>query len=327
MDIKKHNLSQFAKDFYGFTEKNNSTAKNPCLANGSDTIVIKRQQDGNYTFWSPTSKHKGSIIDLVMWQENAGMPQACKIAYGKISGTAQNADTAKTLAPEHLEPVKEFDRAKLEQLIPVKSLQYLEGRGIDNLNHGRFKGTVFTHKHHNAVFPHKNAADKVVGYAMKNAEFNGFSPGGSKSVWKSNQYKNDNMLVITESAIDALSYAKLLDKRDPQQFFNTRFISTEGAFSPEVKDLIAAEIASMPESVKVIGAFDNDNQGWEYASTLKDMCSTLNRECRTDIPRVKGYDWNNVLEKSLEREESTEKKQEVDQNQEQELKEEMTCRM
>jgi hypothetical protein len=57
------------------------------------------------------------------------------------------------------------------------------------------------------------------------------------------------------------------------------------------------------------------------------MCSTLNRQCRTDIPRVKGYDWNNVLEKSLEREESAEKKQEADQNQEQELKEEMTCRM
>ena len=330
MDIKKHNLSQFAKDFYGFTEKKNSTAKNPCLTNGSDTIVIKRQQDGNYTFWSPTSKHKGSIIDLTMWQENVDITQACKIAYGKISGHTQNADTAKTQKPQHIEPVKDFDQSKVKQLIPAKSLQYLKARGIDNLNHGRFKGTVFTDRYHNAVFPHKNSKDEVVGYAMKNTEFNGFSPGGSKSVWKSNQYKNDNILVITESAIDALSYAKLLDKRDPQQFFNTRFISTEGAFSPEVKDLIAAEIASMSESVKVIGAFDNDNQGWEYASTLKDICSTLNRDCRTDIPRVKGYDWNNVLEKSLEREnamceESPEKKQEA--GQEQEIKEEMTCQM
>jgi hypothetical protein len=327
MDIKKHNLAQFAQDFYGFTEKKNSTAKNPCLANGSDTIVVKRQQDGNYTFWSPTSKHKGSIIDLAMWQENVSMTQACKIAYGKISGNAQNADTAKSPAPQHLEPVKEFDRAKLEQLIPVKSLQYLENRGIDNLDHGRFQGTVFTDKHHNAVFPHKNARDEIVGYAMKNTEFNGFSPGGSKSVWKSKQFDKDNLLVITESAIDALSYAKMLNKHDPKQFFNTRFISTEGAFSPEVKDLIAAEIALMPKNAKVIGAFDNDDQGWKYASELKDMCSTLNRQCRTDIPRVKGYDWNNVLEKSLEREESAEKKQEADQNQEQELKEEMTCRM
>ncbi|MFA7184479.1 MAG: DUF3991 and TOPRIM domain-containing protein [Victivallales bacterium] len=325
MDIKKHNLSQFAQDFYGFTEKKNSTAKNPCLTNGSDTIVIKRQQDGNYTFWSPTSKHKGSIIDLAMWQENVSMTQACRIVYRRISGHTQSADTAKTPAPKHLEPVKEFDRAKVEQLIPVKSLPYLESRGIDNVDHGRFQGTVFTDKHHNAVFPHKNAHDEIVGYAMKNAEFNGFSPGGSKSVWKSNQYDKDNLLVITESAIDALSYAKMLNKHDPKQFFNTRFISTEGAFSPEVKDLIAAEIASMPENAKVIGAFDNDDQGWKYASELKDMCSTLNRQCRTDIPRVKGYDWNDVLGKSLEREEAPEKKQEA--GQEQELKEEMTCRM
>jgi hypothetical protein len=57
----------------------------------------------------------------------------------------------------------------------------------------------------------------------------------------------------------------------------------------------------------------------------------LDRQCRIDIPRVKGYDWNNVLEKNLEREnamgeENTpEKKQEA--GQEQEPAEEMTCQM
>ncbi|MDD5728516.1 MAG: DUF3991 and TOPRIM domain-containing protein [Victivallales bacterium] len=328
MDIKKHNLAQFAQDFYGFTEKKNSTAKNPCLTNGGDTIVIKRQQDGNYTFWSPTSKHKGSVIDLIMWQENVGMTQACKIAGEKISGFSQDG---KVQTPKHLEPVPEFDQSKVEQLIPVKAHKYLEGRGIDNLDHGRFKGTVFTDKHHNAVFPHTNAAGKIIGYAMKNTEFNGFSPGGSKSVWKSNQFRNDNQLVVTESAVDALSYAKMLDKHDQKQFFNTRFISTEGAFSPEVRELIAAEIASMPETAKVIAAFDNDDQGWKYAAELKEICANSGRNCRTDIPKVKGYDWNKVLVRSLELlrnatgEAAAEKKQEA--GQEQEQAEAATCQM
>jgi len=329
MDIKKHNLSQFAQDFYGFTEKKNSTAKNPCLENGKDTIVIKRQQDGNYTFWSPTSKDKGSVIDLVMWQENVSMPQACKNAYAKISGRTQNVDTTKAQAPKHLEPVKEFDQSKLQNLIAVETHQYLETRGIDNINNERFKGTVFADERYNAVFLHKNATNQTVGYAMKNKNFDGFSPGGSKNLWKSNQLANDNQLVVTESAIDALSYAKLMDKRDPKHMSNTRFISTEGAFSPEVQTMLKAEIALMPEGVQVIAAFDNDDQGWKYAKELKATCEGMERKCRIDIPRVKGYDWNEVLvkcmenEKNLGEENTPEKKPEADQ----EPSEEMSCQM
>ncbi len=332
MDIKKHNLSQFAQDYYGFELKKNSTAKNPCMTNGKDTIVIKRQQDGNYTFWSPTAqKEKGSVIDFLMWQENVGMPEACKIALQKINGFTQDVKSGKAQAPKHLEPVKEFDQSKLQNLKAVETHQYLESRGIDNINNDRFKGTVFIDERKNAVFPHTDAASEITGYAMKNKNFNGFSPGGSKKLWKSNQLDNDSQLVVTESAIDALSYAKLMDKRDPKQISNTRFVSTEGAFSPEVQEMIKTEIASMPESTKVIAAFDNDDQGWKYATELKVVCEEVGRKCRTDIPRVKGYDWNDVLEKCLEKgqylgEENTpEKKPEAEMEVKQE--EEMTCQM
>ena len=324
-EIKAHNLSQFAQDFYGFELKKNSTVRNPCLNNGSDTIVIKRQQDGNYTFWSPTSQNKGSVIDLIMWQENVNMPHACKIADEKISGFTQDVKAGKVQEPKHIEPVKELDQEKLKQLKIAESIKYLEGRGVDNINHGRFKGTVFSDERHNAVFPHKNEAGKTVGYAMKNINFNGFSAGGSKTMWKSNQFKNDNQIVITESAVDALSYAKLMNKRDPKQMFSTRFISTEGAFSPETQKMIKTEILSMPESVKVIAAFDNDEQGKKYASELETLCKNIDRDFKTDLPRVKDYDWNKVLQKSLEREkalgeEPLEKKQEAKQ-------EEMSCQM
>jgi len=213
------------------------------------------------------------------------------------------------------------------KLKPVKSHPYLESRGIDNINHKRFKETVVSDDRKNAVFPHTNAAGEITGYAMKNTKFNGFSPGGSKTLWKSNQLDSDKQLVITESAIDALSYAKLMDKRAPKQISNTRFISTEGAFSPAVQKMIEAEIVSMPETATIVGAFDNDDQGWKYASELKTICEEAGRKCRTDIPRVKGYDWNQVLVKCLDKgkdigEENTpEKKQEAKQE------EVMECQM
>ena len=316
VDIKKHNLSQFAQDHYGFTLKNNSTKRNPCLTNGADTIIIKRQADQNYTFWSPTSQGKGSVIDLVMWQENVSLKDACRIARERITGQIQDAKSFK-----HIEPVKEFDREQVQQLIPVKSLKYLENRGIDNLYHGRFKETIFTDKRGNAVFPHKNTAGEIVGYAMKNNNFNSFSAGGKKTIWKSNKFEKDNQLVITESAIDALSYGKLMNKRDPKQMFSTRFISTEGAFSPEVKELIKNEISAMSLTTKVVAAFDNDDQGWKYATELKELCESIGYKCRTDIPKVKGYDWNQVLIKCLEKENNQEN------TPEKKSKEEIQCKI
>jgi len=324
-EIKKHNLSQFAQDFYGFELKKNSTVRNPCLTNGKDTIVIKRQQDGNYTFWSPTSQNKGSVIDLVIWQENTNMKHACKIALEKITGFTQDVKTGKAQAPKHVEAVKELDQEKLRQLKPVETHPYLESRGIDNINNDRFKETVFIDKHKNAVFPHTDAANEITGYAMKNKNFNGFSPGGSKTMWKSNQLDNDNQLVVTEAAIDALSYAKLMDERDSEKMSNTRFISTEGAFSPEVQEMIKTEITLMPDSTKVIAAFDNDNQGWKYANGLKEICKDMEHKCRIDIPRVKGYDWNDVLVKCLEKIKNIEEGNTPEKEQEIQPEEAMKC--
>ena len=301
-EIKAHNLSQFAQDFYSFKLTSKSTAKNPCLSNGADHIVIKRQQNNNYTFFSPDTQHRGSIIDFVMWQENVDVKNACKIALEKITGFNQDVKAGKIKAPKHVEPVKEFDQDKRKSLKPIQTLEYLEGRGINNIDHGRFKETVFSDERNNAVFPHKNEAGKIVGYAMKNNNFNGFSPGGSKTIWKSRQFGKDNQLVITESAIDALSYAKLINTRDYKQMFNTRFISTEGGFSPEVQELIKKEVAAMPKEAVIVAAFDNDKQGLKYVDNLETICKDLNRDFKIDIPKVKDYDWNKVLVKSLERE-------------------------
>jgi len=304
IDIKKHNLSSYAQEFYGWTMTHRATKKNPVLESGADRIVIKCQPDGNYTFFSPTSNHRGSIIDFTMWQENTcDVKEASRTAYQKITGFVQDVQAGRKTAPEPVKPVKEFDQKKLEELRPAKYHSYLASRGLDNLDHGRFKGTVmYDPQYKNAVFPHKNDAGEIVGYSIKNSNFNGFSPGGHKTLWRSNQFANDNKLVVCEAGIDALSYAKLMDRKPEgkKELFNTCFISTEGAYSPEVMELLRHEIEALPEGATVVGAFDNDDKGWEFNSSLKDLCECVGRKYKTDIPRVKRYDWNDVLQKYLE---------------------------
>jgi hypothetical protein len=301
-DIKKHNLAQFAQEFYGFVSTNKSTKNNPVLENGSDKIVIKRQSDGNYTFWSPTEDNcKGSVIDFVMWREKVDLKEAATIALKKITGHIQDVQTGKKAAAQDIINTN-FDREKVKDFKPAQWNKYLESRSIDNLEHGRFRGTVmFDPQWHNAIFPHKNEQGQIVGYAIKNDKFNGFSPGGQKTIWRSNQFDQDHTLVITESGVDALSYGKLMQLRNPEKLYHTRFISVEGGFRPEIQDVIKKEIESMPPDATIIGAFDNDKQGRKYVETIKQICQLSNRKFESDLPRIKNYDWNDVLKKFLER--------------------------
>ena len=326
-EIKQHNLARFAQEFYGFTLTAKATARNPVLECGADNIVIKHQHDGSYTFFSPSSNVKGSIVDFVMWRENCNVKQAVAIASEKITGFAADVSAGRKEPVKEVKPVKEFDREKLASLQVAKFNYYLKGRGIDNIDHGRFAGQVmYDPEYKNAIFPHKNQDGEIIGYSIKNSKFNGFSPGGQKSLWRSNQFKNDKQLVVCEAAIDALSYAKLQNNKHPEDFFHTRFISTEGAYDPAVLELIKNEIKAMGANVKVIGAFDNDKKGWEFSEEVKKLCDELKTNYVQDFPRVKGYDWNDVLQKFLEREQSkqneaapeVEKKQSVKKTQEKE---------
>ena len=67
----------------------------------------------------------------------------------------------------------------------------------------------------NTVFPHFDAAG-LCGYEIKNCGFTGFAAGGQKGLWMSHTQPADRRLILTESAVDALSYAALLpDAEDP----------------------------------------------------------------------------------------------------------------
>lgn len=113
-------------------------------------------------------------------------------------------------------------------------------------------------------------------------------------------------MVITESAIDALSYAEL----HPNCIDNTRFISMGRVMSNKQKPLIAVAMAKIQVSNsdkikndlprKIILATDNDEAGNKLASELEVLATTV---VKSDVPIVRtapqtGKDWNDVLRKS-----------------------------
>ena len=299
-DYKLLDLTELAIREYEFQKTAKSTQNSPSLKNAKgDHIVIKVQADGAHTFFSPTSDRKGSIYDFVMWQENCDFQAAAEKIRYLLGRQLQQSLKAESPAPEH----KVFDRDAVKKLKVMTYSKYLESRGIHDtlLQHGRFKGTILIDEHNNAVFPHFKDKE-IVGYAKKNYKFSGFSEGGEKLLWKSNQFPEDTRLVVCEAAIDALSVATMLaeNPKHKESFFHTRFISIDGGMSPEAEKVLRAEVAALPEKAIVEAAFDNDKQGEKYTEKLQAICKECKRKMTVARPKQK-KDWNEVLQSYRER--------------------------
>ncbi|MGK7916370.1 MAG: toprim domain-containing protein [Prochloraceae cyanobacterium] len=182
---------------------------------------------------------------------------------------------------------------------------YLEKRGIERstVTSARFMGTVAIDDLGNAIFPHYDQ-DGLTGYSMKNNNFTGFSSGGTKALWQSNHQKSDRQLLITESAIDALSYHQLFSNENT----NTRYIATSGTISNYQLELIKtamAEMAKLGGSIAI--ATDNDEMGNKMAKTLSSLAPSKSKVYR-HVPQ-QGKDWNEVIKHERQKKLTRQKRQ------------------
>ena len=169
---------------------------------------------------------------------------------------------------------------------------YLEKRGISQsiLKSDRFIGTVATDNRGNAIFPHYDG-DGMTGFTIKNENYTGFSKGGTKALWRSKPNESDRRLVITESAIDAMSYHQLFKDKNP----HTRYISTGGTTSKYQLDLIKTAMAEMTKiGGSIVIATDNDMAGNKLAQTLAREAPSQSKISR-NVPK-RGKDWNELLQ-------------------------------
>jgi hypothetical protein len=154
----------------------------------------------------------------------------------------------------------------------------------------RFAGRVRMDARGNAVFPHFDQ-EGLCGYEIKNKGFTGFASGGSKGLWLSHGLPDDNRLVLSESAIDALSHAVLFpDDR-------ARYASIGGKPNPIQPELIRAAIARMPSGSEIVSAMDADEDGGKLAGVVRQAVQLSGRDDLRFIDhRPSGAkDWNDVL--------------------------------
>ena len=281
-----------ASEGYALDRKESSRASS-VMRSGSDKIVIKRDADSHYIFFSVRDDgDNGTVIDFAQKRKGLNLGQVRKELRPWVGRVSSPVPLFAQLEKSRK------DRQGVELVYSAMSIAgrhaYLEQeRKIPPalLGSSRFAGRVRADARGNAVFPHFDEFG-LCGFELKNKDFTGFAPGGEKGLWESHDQDGDTALIFTESAIDALSHAALFPN------VSARYRSIGGAVNDRQPQLIRAAIAELPADATVICAMDNDEAGRKLAAMVEDCFHAAGRSdlnFKIDLPAAAGDDWNQVL--------------------------------
>lgn len=256
----------------------------------NDKVIMSKGGQGHWTYFSVRDRSdNGSIIDFV--QKRSGVTlggvrlELRPWLAGEIDRPSpeQYRQDVKVVGKDRQKVRTAFDRTRI-----ITDSRYLNSRGItrETIASERFRGMVRMDERQNLVFPHYDRQG-LAGFEVKNSGFTGFVKHGEKRAWQSNFMPGDKRLVLTESAIDAMSYHQL--KGDPL----TRYMSTGGQFSEAQRELVKEAMQSLPKGGQVVLAFDNDAPGHRYAQEFSKLAPRYVRVLRS-VPVI-GKDWNEQL--------------------------------
>jgi Toprim-like/Protein of unknown function (DUF3991) len=289
-------LRQFAISLGHQMDRRESWRGSTVLRRGGDKIVVKRNGNGHYVFFSVREdKDHGTIIDFLERRQNLSLGAVRKVLRPWIGRPAT------PMPLPALEPTSS-DRMQVEcayrGMADVSRYPYLEQDRcvpVAVLRSARFAGRMRMDSRGNTVFPHFEPAG-LCGYEIKNRGFTGFAGGGKKGLWFSHTRRDDRRLILTESAIDALSYAALF----PDAEDRTRYASLGGKPSSRQMGLLQATIAKLPEGAEIVAAFDADPAGRRLADALRQFVASRMKGSdlifKSHLPSQEGEDWNSVLQ-------------------------------
>jgi len=295
-------LRQFAVSIGYEIDRRESWRGSTVLRCGPDKIVVKRNSNGHYVFFSLRDDgDNGTLIDFLQRRQPLSLGAVRQILRPWIGRSATSPQF-----PD-LRPTRQ-DRMRVEgeyrRMSNVPRYPYLEDQRCvpaSVLSSPRFAGRLRIDGRGNTVFPHFDAAG-LCGYEVKNRGFTGFAAGGKKGLWFSHTRPDDRRLVIAESAIDALSYAAL----SPDVEDRTRYASLGGKTSSRQMGLVEATIASLPAGAEILAAFDADDAGRQMVAVLREAVARVaSRTGRSDLifqarlPAIEGEDGNQVLQNAV----------------------------
>jgi hypothetical protein len=291
-------LRQFAVSFGYQIDRRESWRGSAVLRRDADKIVVKRNGNGHFVFFSLRDDgDNGTVIDFVQRRQHLSLGGVRQLLRTWIEQPACPPQFPKLEAasPDRMHIEREYRRMASAQPYPYLEHQRCVPAAV--LSSPRFRGRMRIDGRGNTVFPHFDITG-LCGYEIKNREFTGFAAGGQKGLWFSHTRRGDRCLVLTESAIDALSYAAL----SPDSEDRTRYASLGGRPSPRQMELIRATVAKLPERVEVVAAFDADEAGRWLVTVIGAVVANIRHEGRSDVgfrahlPDKDGEDWNQVLQ-------------------------------
>lgn len=286
-----------------------SSKKHLKYKNNGETIIVTHEGHG---WWDPHNTDKGDVVALQMRLSNSmsfldaihslaaltGISPEFPEVFRKIKDKPP-ITSKDLLAKKPLEPDTECwnyltkERAIPSEILIMAAKQKVIRQGI--------KGTSY--------FLHKEICGNITGAEMRGPQYKGCVRGGDKSLFCFMGGDAPILrLVITEAAIDALSFAAL----DPITN-GTLYVSTGGGMGPGTLKTLdnLMEKLSVRKRVVIEIATDKDKGGEGFAELLLNNFQQHGLIMRRTVPTGEYKDWNDLLtgmqDHSENREEQNEK--------------------
>lgn len=262
-----------------------STRKAAKYRQGAGRIVIVTHEGKGW--FDPLNDRRGDVLALAqhVWGGNLGharkalrplagiTPKLLPMRQGS-DGVAFEGDVLWGNA-ERLRPGSPgWNYLADKRCIPAESI--MQALRFEALREG-IHGTVWA--------MHQGAAGAVTGWEMRGPHYKGFSKGGTKTLFWLGHPAVADRLVVTESAIDALSLASLEGWRD-----GTLYASTGGGYGPETGEALRG---LLPLHGRLVAATDQGTGGELLAGRLHELAVECGRGF--DRLRPEAKDWNEQL--------------------------------
>lgn len=310
-----------------------STRTSPKMTNGSNTIVIKKNSAGQYTYWDVHNESiRGkSIIDIMQQhiQEETGRIPTLREAGEALVNYIKNNEIVVAKESDYHVGSAGLDDGQLcmlfRQLKPYEG-NFLEKRGIseETLSSPTFSNVFFSRKYRKDGYTYNNTCIKLIddkgfrgvsqrSFGKDGKSFKGIQGNKFRSIAISGYIKGEKIehIYIGESMIDCASHYQLTHK--PEDNSNILYISTEGNITEGQMELIKMLVSKQCANDRVTYIFDNDECGYKYAVKLDSYLNNgtipeleamsagqlLEKAQSLNIDLPSCNDWNEELQKTL----------------------------
>jgi len=241
-------LRQFAASLGYEMDRRDSWRGSTVMRRGADKIVVKRNRNHHYVYFSVRDdRDNGTIIDFLQRRQKLSLGAVRQALRPWIGHPVAGLPAFPQLEPTSQDRMRVEGQYRLRMALVLRHpyLEHERGLPAAVLASRRFAGRVRMDASGNAVFPHFDQ-EGLCGYEIKNTGFTGFAAGGTKGLWFSHSRSDDRRLVLTESAIDALSHATLF----PDAADQTRYASLGGKLNSQQPDLVKANHCEAARGVR-----------------------------------------------------------------------------